>query len=547
VENTRELQVVSDHLVEALEAFLEKPPEGVSDTIIKAFSDAVEAKGKALPPQIFYEAVEQSSTAISITDSFADILYTNREFEKVTGYSCEEIIGKNESILSYKTTSKLIYETLWARLNQQKPWSGTLVNRRKDGTRYLADLTIAPVQNVAGKTTHYLGIHKDVTEVHQLEQKVLNQKNLIESVVDAAPVITVLLDSEEKIILDNMEYKKLSTDMNIKEPVKYFLAAFKESLGLRFDGLLNIGEGHEIQEVNLDRGITIQPRCFNCSITWFKEIDEHSDSFFENETKTYMLLVANEITALKKQHEEVRMNALRALLAEEESIQNVREALNGSIYQLQGPINLISAVTSMLERKSEQEGENSAIITALKQALTAGHQAINTLQACIPETIDEPFDLVNLNMLIREVMTILTERMLKLGVIVEWDPAPMLPSILGKEKKLRSMIKHLLDNSLDEFEENKSGTGTLLIKTEFSDKQLNISIADNGTGIPEKLHRKVFEPFYSRKGVISGKTGMGLSIVSDVVNEHSGSINIDKQYLNGCKILVQLPVFQKNN
>lgn len=545
MKNTRELQVVSEHLAEALEAFLEKPPEGVSDDIIKAFSDAVDTEGKTLPPQLFYEAVEQSSIAISITDSAANILYTNRAFEKVTGYSSEEIIGQNESILSYKTTSKLIYETLWARLSQQKPWSGTLVNCRKDGVRYLADLTIAPVQNVSGKTTHYLGIHRDVTDVHQLEKKVLNQKNLIESVVDASPVVTVLLDSDENVVLDNMEYKKLSTDMNLNEPVKYFIDAFKQSMGSRYETVLEKGQGHETYEVSFDRGITIQPRCFNCSLTWFREIDESPDSFLENEHKTYMLLVANEITSLKKQQEEVRMNALRALLAEEESIQSVSEALNGSIFQLQGPINLISAVTSMLERKSEKEGENSAIITALKQALTAGHQAINTLQACIPESVDEPFDLVNLNRLIREVMTIETERMLKLGVVIEWNPAPMLPSILGKEKKLRSMIKHLMDNALDELEENKSGTGTLLITTAFSGKQINITIADNGNGIPDKLQRKIFEPFYSGKGMTTRKTGMGLSIVNDVVNEHSGTIKVDKEYLHGCKMLVQLPILQK--
>lgn len=545
MQKPQDIQVVSDHLADALEAFLAEPPDGVPDNILKVFTDAVVKRDKKLPPQLFYEAVEQSSIAISITDPGANILYTNKAFERVTGYSAGDVIGKNESILSYKTTPKLIYETLWGRLSQQKPWSGTLINSRKDGTRYLADLTIAPVLNASGVTTHFLGIHRDVTEVHQLEQKVFNQKKVIESVVDAAPVVFALLDSEEKVVLDNMEYKKLASDMNEMEPANYFIEAFKESMGEQFQNLLRKGQGNYKMEISFDPGGTALPRCFECSITWLTEKDGSADTFYETTRQIYMLLVANEITELKKQQEEVRMNALRALLAEEEMVQSVREALNGAVFQLQGPVNLISAVSSMLERKSDKEGENSAILTALKQALTAGHQAINTLQGCIPEAIDEPFELINLNRLVREVMTILTERMLKQGVVIEWNPAPMLPSILGKEQRLLSMIKQLIDNAIDELEECKPGEGVINIRTELNDKVINIIVEDNGSGIQDNLHRKVFEPFYTSKSWRSGKTGMGLSMVQDVVNEHSGSIKIDKKFQAGCRMIVQLPILQK--
>lgn len=544
MQKLQDFQLASDHLVDAVQAFLEKPPEGVPATVIKAFTDAIHARDLRLPPQLFYEAVEQSSIAISITDPKANILYTNRAFERVTGYTREEVLGKNESILSNKTTPKLIYETLWGRLSQKKPWSGTLVNCRKDGTRYLADLTIAPVQNPAGVTTHYLGIHRDITEVHQLEQKVLNQKNLIESVVDTAPVVVALLDSNEQVMLDNMEYKKLKADMRDREPAQLFLKAIKETLGINSNGMLTLDNANTHHEISFDPGSTRQPRYFDCSYALIKESDESADGFFEQKTQDYILLVASEITELKKQQQEVSMNALRALLAEEQTVQSVREALNGAIFQLQGPVNLIAAVSSMLQRKSESQGENSAIITALNQALNAGHQAINTLQACIPNALDEHFELINMNQLIREVMTILTGRMLKLGVIVEWQPEPMLPSILGKEQRLRSMIKQLLDNALDELEQQRPGDGTILISTAFTDRQLLITITDNGNGIPEKLQRKVFEPFYTSRNIRSGRTGMGLSMVQDVINEHSGSIKIDKKYIDGCRIQVQLPITQ---
>ena len=65
-----------------------------------------------LPPWLYFEAVQQSAIAISITDLNATILYANPAFKRVTGYSPEEIIGKNESILSDKVTPDLVYETI---------------------------------------------------------------------------------------------------------------------------------------------------------------------------------------------------------------------------------------------------------------------------------------------------------------------------------------------------------------------------------------------------------------------------------------------------
>ncbi|MEJ2646161.1 MAG: PAS domain-containing protein, partial [Gammaproteobacteria bacterium] len=129
-----------------------------------------------LPPRLFYEVVEQSAVAISITDTDANILYANRAFARVTGYPLNDVVGKNESVLSDKVTPPIVYETMWGRLLQQKPWSGVLVNRRKNGERYLAELTIAPVLDAGHRTSHYLGMHRDVTEMHGLENQVRNQK-----------------------------------------------------------------------------------------------------------------------------------------------------------------------------------------------------------------------------------------------------------------------------------------------------------------------------------------------------------------------------------
>jgi nitrogen fixation negative regulator NifL len=186
-----------------------------------------------VPSHIFRLVVEQAALAISITDSHANIMYANAAFQRTTGYGIDEVTGHNESILSYRVTPKLVYETLWAQIQRQRPWNGLLVNKRKDGSRYLADVTITPVVDGEGLTTHFLGMHRDVTEVHRLERQVQNQKTLIESVVDAAQVAIVLLDEKERVLLDNQEYKKLIGELG-KEPAVKILAAMREQLGDAF-------------------------------------------------------------------------------------------------------------------------------------------------------------------------------------------------------------------------------------------------------------------------------------------------------------------------
>lgn len=494
----------------------------------------------ALPARLFFEAVEQSCMAISITDAKANILYANPAFTRVTGYEASEVMGVNESLLSDRRTPSLVYETLWGRLRQLRPWTGVLVNRRKDGSRYLAELSIAPVLDAQGHLTHYLGMHRDVTEVHQLEEQVRNQKALIESVVDAEPVVIALLDEAGKVVLDNQEYKKLAGDMRGQEPAEAFLSALSESMGEAFEKARSSGQGFVDHEVQFDPGAGRAPRWFSCSGTWIRERDSSADAFFEPRRVEYLMLVAKEVTELKRQQEEMRMNALRALTAESELVESMRETLTGAIYQMQGPVNMIAAATQLLERR-QGEGAADPLLTVLQDALASGRQALQTLENCVPEERDEAIAPVNLNGLLREVLGLSTRRLLTSGVVVDWDPAPVLPNVLGREGRLRGMFKQLVDNALDALDDSGSGQREIRIATRALDDGVQVIIQDSGPGIPESMRLRVFEPFVSTKGRSGGGAGMGLPMVQEVVNQHAGLVEVDPSCQQGCRIRLEFP------
>ena len=236
--------------------------------------------------------------------------------------------------------------------------------------------------------------------------------------------------------------------MRSREPAWEFLSALCDNLGVTYETLRQENREFTDQEISFDPGGKGQPRCFICSGTWIHALDDSADAFYEGRKRTYLLLIVNEITLLKRQQEEVRINAMRALMAEEELVQSMREALNGAIFQLQGPVNLISAATNMQERRDNSSKEGMALLAALNQALAAGQQALKTLQACIPSSPHNSREHININRVLREVLSLSARQLLQAGIIVDWHPALTLPSLFASERRLRGMFKQLIDLSL---------------------------------------------------------------------------------------------------
>ena len=161
--------------------------------------------------------------------------------------------------------------SLWHTISRKKVWHGLLVNRQKQGQRYLADLTIAPMMDEQGAISHYIGMHRDVTKTHQDEQQVNNQKQLIESVINASPVAMAVLDKQRRIILDNQMYKMLISELDNDEPALFFLDVLQqemgEAVGISAAGLSGFSQITKLGSTVSGRRGT---RWFDCSGNWFR-------------------------------------------------------------------------------------------------------------------------------------------------------------------------------------------------------------------------------------------------------------------------------------
>jgi diguanylate cyclase (GGDEF)-like protein/PAS domain S-box-containing protein len=124
-------------------------------------------------------ALEATAHAIVITDRDGKIVWLNKAFTALTGYSKEEVLGKNPRLLKSGEHSETYYAKLWSTISLGKVWQGELVNKRKDGTTYTEEMTITPVSQGVGNAahTHFVAIRQDVTKRKLLEERLQNNEN----------------------------------------------------------------------------------------------------------------------------------------------------------------------------------------------------------------------------------------------------------------------------------------------------------------------------------------------------------------------------------
>ncbi len=118
--------------------------------------------------KILSQSINQSSSAVIITDLKGNIQYVNDTFCILTGYNKEEVIGQNPRFLKSGYTSAETYKHLWESITSGKQWTGEFLNKRKDGTLYWESARISPVKNERGEITNFIGIKDDVTKLKKL-------------------------------------------------------------------------------------------------------------------------------------------------------------------------------------------------------------------------------------------------------------------------------------------------------------------------------------------------------------------------------------------
>jgi PAS domain S-box-containing protein len=159
--------------------------DGVVVKVWGTLKDITERRKTAEQLRELSQAVEQSPESIVITDRTAKIQYVNDSAVRTSGYSRDELLGRNPSLLQSGMTPSETYADLWQALAQGRSWRGELQNRRKDGSHYTELAIISPIRQPDGDISHYVSVKEDITERKRVALELERHRHHLEELVES--------------------------------------------------------------------------------------------------------------------------------------------------------------------------------------------------------------------------------------------------------------------------------------------------------------------------------------------------------------------------
>ncbi len=214
-------------------------------------------------------AIEQSAVSVVTTDEEGNITYANKAFEEITGFSRLEVFGKNPRIFSSGFHDAEFYSQLWQTISTGHDWTGTFLNRKKNGEHYWEEAIITPICNDENEITAFIALKEDITKRKQFEQELRLAKEEAEK--------ANALKSE---FLANMSHE-IRTPLNAilgfndilmsqeKDPEKNEMLKLMKKSGTDLLGL--ISEILDLSKIEADK-VTIEYREFSV-LTLFEELE----------------------------------------------------------------------------------------------------------------------------------------------------------------------------------------------------------------------------------------------------------------------------------
>jgi signal transduction histidine kinase len=229
--------------------------------------------------------------------------------------------------------------------------------------------------------------------------------------------------------------------------------------------------------------------------------------------------------------EDAYQTAFQRRQQQTERLATIGQVAGGIAHELRNPLNVVkTSVYFLLHAKSPSPEKVASHLERINRQVGIADDVITTLnnfaQLPVPEL--QPIEVASFLNSVLDTATVPD------GVQTSIDCPDHLPAMLGDPKQLLIVVGNLVRNAFDAMPQG----GTLTLAATLNDKQIEIAVADTGSGIPLEHLDRVTEPLYSTK---SRGIGLGLSIVSAILDKHGGRLKIQSETARGTTMTIVLP------
>lgn len=464
-------------------------------------------------------------------------LIVNRRALEILGLSEAEVVGH---------TDFAIYPEEVARQWQI---------REREVLRTRKTLHAEGVLPVSGREMHYsatlfpvvkddrciglFGLIEDTTELHQSEVALVEQRaklsetrEFLQGILENSRDLIFLTDTAGQILSTNSGARRILALADGEETQGHSILEFVDDTHT-FSELLAtaLREGHAEQyEVPFLRRDGERAIC-NVSLTL---ISDASGQPLE------LLGICRDITTrMRLQDDLIRSERLAA----------IGKMAAGVAHEINNPLAVIETIAGLIQETLAEEGAclpettRTNLERATQRLVQQAHRATAITHSLLgfARKSSASRQEVVIPTLLDESLSLLAPQIKQLAITIRRDDPPDLPAIVTDPSLLEQVFVNLIKNAIEAIEEKAAPGGEVVIRTALAGDKLEITITDNGVGIPASEVGKIYDLFYTSKSAGKG-TGLGLSIVFNILKKLGGTITVASEAGQGTSFTVALPL-----
>ncbi|TAJ11066.1 MAG: PAS domain S-box protein [Nitrospirae bacterium] len=400
--------------------------------------------------------------------------------------------------------------------NRRMGMLGTVTGLRADGDEFPAEASISQFDTSTGK--FFTVILRDITQRKRAEAALQESEARFKAFMDNSPTIAFLKDTQGHYVYVNRPF-----EMHLNKPAAHVLG--KSVFEVWPSDIAHKLHDHDAKTLVADTTIEhveVIPDAKGELRQWLVL----KFPFRDSSGTRYVGGVGLDITHRKDLEEQLRQT---------ERLAELGTLASGMAHEIGTPMNVILGRAEFLMRKTQEEQTKKGLETIVAQV----ERITKLMNQLLTFARRRPSErrAMDLRTTVETCLEILSERLARHHVKVDTTIPLDLPPVHADQDQMSQVFLNLFINAVHAMPEG----GQLRIAAEPTGNHVTVTVADTGHGIPAEYLTKIFTPFFTTKEVGKG-TGLGLTVVHGILQEHGGSITVESQKDQGTAFTLMLPV-----